>query len=621
MLSWLKARMAFTLVGETKQRDQEQKGFGKSAARSKSDQEEKSHLKLYKLQVAPLRDIGKLKDAEPVLNLLLQARTRVPEVYRDLAELAQECGDSEQATHWLETWLNQASNRPESLWEQGRTAEELGRHQQALDHYQHLLKLQPRHLGALQHASRLLLRTGAFQQAIVLVRNWINQSPCDVEGRLTLAACFLENQRIAEAEEEMKSLEGVMVEAPWLSLSEAVRARLLQQQGDEPKALQLAIELLDVTDDTTRHWMVHRLLAPLLLKQQRLDLLQQALGKAIHLQPNQADLHGIEAECLLLQGELQAGYTAFDRRERLLRDGHKYLDHGCSLPRWEVVSLREPLVLIASGTLGDTMLLSRYGPWLQHRLQTAVQLFVQPPILTLLRDALGDQISVQDFSSLHQQRQGGALPLTSLPGLFGSCEEHKVLRHPHLKANPTLIDYWRQRLNLYEGEILLGINWHGSALQALSEQHSGDIPLSILEPLSRIPRVRLLSLQKGIGLEQLDVCNFRDRFVNVQNEITSEQRMEHLAALISLCRYVVTDDSGPAHLAGCLGVPGVVLLPERINWRWGSHGHEGLAWYPSLRLLRKAAGESWSDLVEKAKLWLEGEQKSRQCDDASKLGP
>lgn len=608
-------------MSRTQQKSKEQQGFGASTARAKSGDAPNSHLKLYKLQVAPLKAIGRLQDAEPILNLLLQSRTTLPEVYRDLSELAQARGDYDQAARWRDTWLDQASRRPEARWEQGLAAEDLGRDQLALEHYQHLLKLQPRHLGALQHASRLLLREGALPQALAMLSRWVDQSPEDLEGRLTLAACLLENKRSAEAQEELKTLEWAVLEAPWLSLAEAVQARLHQQQGDELKALQLVLERLSPRNRSTNHWLVQRLLAPLLLEQQRLDLLHDVLEQAIALEPNQAHLHGMRAEYLLLKGDLQAGYAAFDQRDLLLADRGNSFNHGCNLPRWKANSDQTPLVLIGSGTLGDTLLLSRYGPWLQEKLQTPVKLFVAHPLLDLLQDAVGDQISINGFGALHQQQEGAALSLTSLPGLFGSCEEHEVLRVPHLKANPALIEQWQERLKLNEGEVLIGVNWHGSALQALSERHSSDIPLNALEPLSRISGARLLSLQKGIGLEQLDECDFRDCFVNVQDEINSEQRLAHMAALMRLCRFVVTDDSGPAHLAGCLGIPGIVLLPERINWRWGSHHIGQSPWYPSLKLLRRGPGEDWPGQVKQARSWLETQLEQQQCDDVSNPWP
>jgi hypothetical protein len=265
------------------------------------------------------------------------------------------------------------------------------------------------------------------------------------------------------------------------------------------------------------------------------------------------------------------------------------------------------LALIGTGTLGDTLLLSRYAPWLQEQLQIPVQLFVQPPLLALLQTALSSSIAVKSLAALAQQHCGEALPLASLPGLFGSCTEHPSLGTPNLTADPALIQQWQDRMHLSTDERLVGLNWHGSALQSLLERQSSNIPLETFQPVSELPGVRLLSLQKGIGQEQLETCSFRHRFVSIQGDVNRVQRLEHMAALMSLCHWVVTDDSGPAHLAGCLGIPGVVLLPQRINWRWGSPDADRHPWYPSLKLIRQQPQQAWSELVAEATAWLTGQ--------------
>ena len=89
---------------------------------------------------------------------------------------------------------------------------------------------------------------------------------------------------------------------------------------------------------------------------------------------------------------------------------------------------------------------------------------------------------------------------------------------------------------------------------------------------------------------------------------------------MSLCRFVVTDASGPAHLAGCLGVDGVVLLSERINWRWGGTDQHGSAWYPSLRLLRQGSQQQWPELVAETTQWLSDQLNHPLCDETASGG-
>ncbi len=603
------------VVSRNQRSNRNQRGFGQRAAGDNGNGESNNQWKLYQSQVLPLRKLGRLKDAEPILNLLLQSRTNLPEVYRDLAELADKKGDCEQAGRWRDVWLTKSSNRAEQRWEQACAAESLGRTDQALHHLQELLMLQPCHLGALQHTARLMLRAGSLDQAIGLFERWLTEAPADEEPRVCLAACLIERHRPDEAE---ALLHAAAKEPAWHQLSQAVKARLLQKQENEVEALALTIRLLNEAETSSCHWILPRILAPVLLEQQQLGLLQSAAKQAIQEQPHSSELRALEAQCLLLAGQLQAGYEALDLQHQLAQK--PLHSHGCILPRWTPESHAGPLSLIASGTLGDTLLLSRYAPWLQERLRIPVKLYVQPPLLALLQESLGEKIGVGPFSELGQQVTGSALPLMSLPGLFGSSQEHPELGTPHLQANPKLIEHWREQLQLQADETLIGLNWHGSALHALSERHSSDIPLETFKALSELPGVRLLSLQKGIGQEELEECSFKTRFVEIQDEVNREQRLEHVAALMSLCRWVVTDDSGPAHLAGCLGVKGVVLLPERINWRWGSTIPRHSAWYPSLELLRKRSKQPWPELIAEATKGLSDRLNHQLCDEISNGG-
>ena len=59
---------------------------------------------------------------------------------------------------------------------------------------------------------------------------------------------------------------------------------------------------------------------------------------------------------------------------------------------------------------------------------------------------------------------------------------------------------------------------------------------------------------------------------------------------------VVTSDTGPAHLAGALGVPTWVILKQIPEWRWGLTG-ENTPWYPTMRLFRQTQRGDWSGPV------------------------
>lgn len=54
---------------------------------------------------------------------------------------------------------------------------------------------------------------------------------------------------------------------------------------------------------------------------------------------------------------------------------------------------------------------------------------------------------------------------------------------------------------------------------------------------------------------------------------------------IPACRFVVGDDTWPAHAAAALAIPTVILVPDTADWLWGP-GLGPSPWYPSAELLR-----------------------------------
>lgn len=63
--------------------------------------------------------------------------------------------------------------------------------------------------------------------------------------------------------------------------------------------------------------------------------------------------------------------------------------------------------------------------------------------------------------------------------------------------------------------------------------------------------------------------------------------------LIRSLHYVVTVDTAAAHLAGICGVPTLVLLPRRSDWKWGVTGETSWWYGPHLRLFRNQSATVW----------------------------
>jgi tetratricopeptide (TPR) repeat protein len=185
-------------------------------------------------------------------------------------------------------------------------------------------------------------------------------------------------------------------------------------------------------------------------------------------------------------------------------------------------------------------------------------------------------------------------PLLSLPHLLGLPDPKDCLQPPYLCADPKLIDHWKAELGKLKG-FKIGINWQGNP------KHSKDsfrsIPLAQFLPLAKVPGVRLISLQKGFGKEQLEALPDPGLILDLGSKLDENTgAFVETAAVLHSLDLVITSDTALAHLAGALGRPVWVALPASPDWRWLLTG-ETTSWYPSMRLFRQSKLKDWSDVV------------------------
>tara|TARA_B100000212_G_C27043047_1_gene392382 strand:- start:22 stop:381 length:360 start_codon:yes stop_codon:yes gene_type:complete len=108
-------------------------------------------------------------------------------------------------------------------------------------------------------------------------------------------------------------------------------------------------------------------------------------------------------------------------------------------------------------------------------------------------------------------------------------------------------------------------------------------------PLSKIDNVSLISIQKGYGSEQLHCCEFKHKFVSIQEEINNIWDFSEIAAIINNCDLVITSDSALSHLSGGLGIQTWLLLKYLPDWRWEIK-HFGIKTLRYLDRLRRETG-------------------------------
>jgi len=227
--------------------------------------------------------------------------------------------------------------------------------------------------------------------------------------------------------------------------------------------------------------------------------------------------------------------------------------------------------------LGDTLQFCRYLPLLRRRV-AGLTLEAQPELIPLLRSLPGPD-------RLIPFRPEAPVPASNCNIETPQCDiEVMELAHalrlvpdgaPYLAAEP---------LPRPDGDTLVGLCW-----QAGGWDPGRSVPLPVLAPLGRVPGVRLISLQRGPGLDELTDAG-APPVLDIGDRSTDVLAVARLLATLDL---VVTVDTMIAHLAGALGRPTWLLLQAAADWRWMS-GRQSL-WYDSVRLYRQTEPGQWAD--------------------------
>ncbi|MBD2635185.1 tetratricopeptide repeat protein [Limnothrix sp. FACHB-881] len=310
---------------------------------------------------------------------------------------------------------------------------------------------------------------------------------------------------------------------------------------------------------------------------------------ALRHQPDEADVHWGRANLWLHQGDYERGFAEFEWRWPNVLPRRPFQQ-----PAWNGEPIAGQTILVyAQCGLGDILHLARYLPLLAARGARVVVESPQPTARILAALPGVAQVVVQ----------GAALPafdwqisFLSLPKVFTPSLAAIPRSIPYLSAQAT---DWRpeQDFTFRCDRLHVGIAW-ASGYQAnrdgRRDYHNRSIPLAQFVEHLNCPEVQLHSLQVGHDAGAIA------QFPQVQAWHDRLRDFADTAALVAQMDLVICVDTSVTHLAGGLGLPTWILLPQMPNWRW-MLDRTDCPWYPTARLFRQLQPRDWAGVWQQVR--------------------
>ncbi len=479
----------------------------------------------------------------------------------------------------LETALRIRPNYPDAWYNLGNVLERLGNCREAEAAYRRTLELRPQHFGALTNLGLLLQKAERVADALPLLRRALALRPTASDAFNNLGFALQQARRPGEA---VVMLEHALRLNPRYAEANNNLGQALFNLGRFPEAEACLRAALSEQPGNAE---MHANLGAVLQAVGRFDESLACFELALLFDPQSSNAHYNRAMALLSQGKWLEGWPDYEHRLRL--PGHHDRPHH--QPRWDGSPLDRKTVLIwTEQGLGDAIQFVRYARLLRDRGARVV--FECPPQLVgLLRSAPGiDQIVTEGD---HQPEADFQIPLVSLPGLLGTTLQAAPADVPYLRAPRERIEHWRAKLGP-EPTFRVGVVWRGNPRH--SHDHWRSVRLELFEKLARVPGVSLVSLQQGLGREELSEIGDRFRIWHANEGISANDSdgLVDTAALMSCLDLVISVDTALAHLAGALALPTWLAVPALPDWRWLRSG-ERTVWYPTMRLFRQRTLGEW----------------------------
>ena len=415
-------------------------------------------------------------------------------------------------------------------------------------HFLAALSIDPTHFMSLQNLGAALRTLGHYAAAESVARRSVVSAPDNPYCRSNLGVSQLHLKKFSEA---IATLKSVLVDLP--------------ESGPSWHNYGLSLYMTG-----------------------KLDEAMVAFNTALSFDASNYQAQSDRALALLSLGKIQEALAAYEVRWKLL---HRNKIWSMGLPEWQGEALLGQRLLVHHEQgFGDSIMLVRFVKALA-KLGGSITLAVPQELVKLFKrsyrfvkviDMTDEILNAPENFDYHT-------PLLSTMRWLGLQKPSEIDPQAYLFAKPM------QFLKLPDAKMKIGVCWasgnHGPALL----ERRRVVPLVSFLPLTELPSVSLISLQKGDEAKDI----LKNGLEGIVFDISA--KLEDFAATADVIAHldlVISVDSAVAHLAGAIGKPCLMLSPYTRCWRWWNK-NIGWPWYSRMLVYHQSPSGSWDEAMGK----------------------
>lgn len=485
---------------------------------------------------------------------------------------------------------------PQVFFNLGVAHERKGDIDTAIEAYKDAILLKLDYIKAHMQLAPLLQRKGNIEEATVHFQHAANLDHKNVDAGLTAARLLCQQERFPES---LPYFARALKERPDDVLLKFEYANTLTTCNKNEEALELYMELLKVRpNDTAMLYNTAFTLKKLGRIAEAMPYYQATLAR----NPDHTEAHFSLGLAYLASGDFKRGWPEYEYR---WKRNAQLSPRNFSKPQWDGSPLNGKTLLIhAEQGLGDTFQFIRYAQEVKEQHNCTIIFAAQRPLHTLIAHCcpyLDRVVTLSDIPTSFDVH----IPLMSLPLIFNTEEKTIPAHIPYIFPDAELVAHWKEKL-AQDTNIKVGICFQGNNKYSTPFLRAAvaakSLPVHKFAPLADVEGVTLYCLQKETGTDQLKQISPRFALHMLDSTFdTTHGRFMDTAAVIQNLDLVITVDTSIAHLAGALGIPTWILLPEPADWRWMIKRSD-TPWYPkNVRLFRQPKTGDWVSVMQTIK--------------------